>query len=249
MKRDDRRWLWTLAGGLLVASVVIYVIQISIFHTPGSTFFYIFQDLAFLPLTVLLVGLVIERFISLREKRALVHKLNMVIGTFFSELGTPLLAELLPTMKAAPEISENLHLTAAWKNEDFARASGFARGLQCEVDLGQIDRAALQEHLLSHRQFLLRLLENPNLMEHEAFTDVLWAVVHLTEELAARDLTQPPPVADARHLGGDIQRAFERTTAAWLEYMRHLQKAYPYLFSLAARQNPFDPDASVVVRQ
>jgi hypothetical protein len=29
--------------------------------------------------------------------------------------------------------------------------------------------------------------------------------------------------------------------------MRHLQAAYPYLFSLASRTNPFDPEASAVV--
>jgi len=113
MKQNDRRWLWALSAGLLVAAVVLYVIQVSIFETPRSTFFYIFQDLAFLPLTVLIVGLVIERFISLREKRAMVHKLNMVIGTFYSELGTPLLAELLPAIQAAPEIKEKLQLQAS----------------------------------------------------------------------------------------------------------------------------------------
>jgi hypothetical protein len=30
----------------------------------------------------------------------------------------------------------------------------------------------------------------------------------------------------------------------WLSYMRHLSDSYPYLFSLAMRTNPFDPQAS-----
>ena len=30
--------------------------------------------------------------------------------------------------------------------------------------------------------------------------------------------------------------------------MQHLKTAYPYLFSLAMRTNPFNPDASVVVK-
>jgi hypothetical protein len=29
--------------------------------------------------------------------------------------------------------------------------------------------------------------------------------------------------------------------------MQHLQEDYPYLFSLAVRTNPFDPDAKVEV--
>jgi len=34
----------------------------------------------------------------------------------------------------------------------------------------------------------------------------------------------------------------------WLAYMKHLKKEYPYLFSLAVRTNPFDPDVSVAVK-
>jgi len=31
---------------------------------------------------------------------------------------------------------------------------------------------------------LLGLLGNPNLLEHDSFTDLLWAVFHLMEELS-----------------------------------------------------------------
>jgi hypothetical protein len=33
----------------------------------------------------------------------------------------------------------------------------------------------------------------------------------------------------------------------WLDHVQHLQTAYPYLFSLALRTNPLDPNASVTV--
>jgi len=33
-----------------------------------------------------------------------------------------------------------------------------------------------------------------------------------------------------------------------LAHMEHLKNEYPYLFSLAVRTNPFDPNASVEVR-
>jgi hypothetical protein len=35
----------------------------------------------------------------------------------------------------------------------------------------------------------------------------------------------------------------------WVDYMKHLKKNYPYLFSLAIRINPFNPDASAVVTE
>ena len=40
-----------------------------------------------------------------------------------------------------------------------------------------------KKYLMGKRRFLLALLENPNLLEHETFTDSLRAVFHLTEEL------------------------------------------------------------------
>jgi hypothetical protein len=247
MRRSNRRWLWALAGGLLASSVVLYALQIVIFRRTSDTFFYIFQDLAFLPLTVLIVGVVIERLVSLRAKREMVHKLNMVVGTFFSELGTSLLAELLPTMKAATEIRERLHLTASWTKEDFAKASRFARGLDCKVDLKQIDRVALRVHMVDQRQFVLRLLENPNLMEHERFTDLLWAVHHLEEELEARTtLTELVP-ADEAHLEIDTRRAFNALLAEWVLYVQHLKTDYPYLFSLVVRTHPFQDSPSPVI--
>ena len=247
MKRSERRWLWLLAGGLLAASVILYVLQIVIFRAGRDTFFYIFQDLAFLPLTVLIVGLIIERLISLRDKRALEHKLNMVIGAFFSELGTPLLAELLPAMSAASEIKEKLHLQAAWKKEDFSRAAQFARSLQCEVDLARIDRDALKTHLVEQRPFALRLLENPNLMEHTRFTDLLWAVLHVEEELEARISLVDLSPADETHLELDVRRAYNALLSEWVLYVEHLKTDYPYLFSLVVRTHPFQDRPSPVV--
>jgi hypothetical protein len=249
MKRSDRRWLWALAGGLLVASIVLYAVQIAIFGRTIDTFFYLFQDLAFLPLTVLIVGLVIERLISVREKRALVHKLNMVIGIFFSELGTPLLALLLPAMDSAAEIKSEFHLTTSWQKPDFVRAQRYAEKLDCPIDLGRIDRAQLTAELLEQRQFVLRLLENPNLMEHERFTDLLWAVHHLEEELEARVAMTELVPADEAHLEVDTRRAFKALLAEWALYAQHLKADYPYLFSLVVRTHPFQDAPSPVITQ
>ena len=111
----------------------------------------------------------------------------------------------------------------------------------------EADRAKLEElqaFLVGKRGFLLRLLENPNLLEHESFTNLLWAVFHLADELGHREEIGRVPDTDHEHMLGDITRAYELLAAEWLSYMRHLQANYPYLFSLAMRTNPFDPHAS-----
>ena len=52
---------------------------------------------------------------------------------------------------------------------------------------------------------MLSLLENPNLLEHDSFTDLLLAIFHLSEELAARDTLVGLPQSDYEHLAGDIK--------------------------------------------
>jgi len=118
-----------------------------------------------------------------------------------------------------------------------------------DLDVSRADWSELRDLLVAKRDFLLRLLENGNLLEHESFTDMLWAVFHLTEELAARNSLQDLPESDYRHLRGDITRVYGALARRWLAYMRHLEKKYPYLFSLAMRTNPFNPAASPVVKE
>ena len=116
------------------------------------------------------------------------------------------------------------------------------------MDCGRGNLAELKEFLIARRGFLLRLLENQNLLEHETFTELLWAVFHLMEELDARRDVRALARPDCEHIAGDIRRAYVILIIEWLSYMKHLKNEYPYLFSLAVRTNPFDPKASVEVK-
>jgi hypothetical protein len=91
-------------------------------------------------------------------------------------------------------------------------------------------------------------LENPNLLEHETFTKLLWAIFHLLEELAYRDDFRSLPKEDYGHLAYDIKRAYVLLSQQWLDYMKHLKENYPFLFHLAMRTNPFDQNASPIIQ-
>jgi len=116
------------------------------------------------------------------------------------------------------------------------------------IDSKRGDLENVKNFLKEKRQFLLNLLENPNLLEHESFTNLLWAVFHLTEELTLRKSLNELPETDYQHLEGDMKRAYHLLIIEWLNYMKHLKIDYPYLFSLAVRTNPFDENASVEVK-
>ena len=111
----------------------------------------------------------------------------------------------------------------------------------------QIDLAAAREFCLKNEEFLLRLVENPMVFEHESFTDLILALSHLTEELKARDNVSALPKDDRGHLAMDFRRVYSLLIPEWLRYMEYLQAHYPFLFHLAMRKNPFDASASVVI--
>lgn len=101
--------------------------------------------------------------------------------------------------------------------------------------------------LTKKKGFLLNLLENPNLLEHNSFTEMLWAIFHLTEELEHRKDLNSLLEKDYEHVTNDIKRAYNRIVTQWVLYMNHLKDKYPYLFSLAVRTNPFDEKTPVEV--
>jgi len=231
---------------LLVLTAGLYLIHYAIFRDAHHIYIYLVGDLAFLPLEVLLVALIIDRVLDWREKRAMLSKMNMVVGVFFSEMGTRLLGELLPGFDRSQMIS-GLGVKHDWGADDFRRATDFADNLKPQADCRAINLEALKGLLSRERDLLLRLLENPNLLEHERFTDMLWAVSHLAEELEARPQLQDLPKSDEAHIGQDIGRAFTALAAEWLDYVQHLKSHYPYLFSLVLRTHPLQEHPSATV--
>ncbi len=234
--------------GLIVLSAGLYIIQIRLFHAERDTFFYLFQDLAFVPIQVLIVTIIVDQVLRIREKMAMLNKLNMVIGTFFSDVGSRLLKECSAYDVEFEKTRRNFLVSKDWTDQTFNRARREAARLQYRLDPARNDLKELKTFLSMKRDFLLRLLENQNLLEHETFTDLLWAVFHLMQELEAREDLSRLPHGDAEHIAGDMMRVYAILTAEWLAYMKHLKADYPYLFSLAVRTNPFDPWASPVVQ-
>ena len=236
-----------LAGIFMALSGMVYFVHYLIFRDVHHIFIYMVGDLAFLPLEVFLVVLVIERILARREKQALLQKLNMVVGAFFSEVGNQLLERLIGSFGGSREISHHLCVNQGWTRSDFRAAVAFAYSIEDTPSCLNIDLVELKAFLVQKRSFLLRLLENPNLLEHERFTDLLWATLHFTEELEARPSLNNLPDADLQHLGVDIQRVYRHLAAEWLSYVEHLKSNYPFLFSLVARIHPFQEHPSPVI--
>ena len=233
--------------GFIAVSALLYYIHYLIFHDTHHIFIYMLGDFAFLPLEVFIVVVVIERILTRREKQAILYKLNMVIGAFFSEVGNYLLADLLRSFKNHEEISQKLNVSSDWTIKEFKVAMDYAFHLKADVDMQQCNLEEIKKFLQEKRMYLLTLLENPNLLEHDRFTDLLWATTHLDEELNARPSLKDIPESDLAHLAIDIERMYDHLVSEWLDYIQHLQTAYPFLYSLVLRTHPFQERPSAVV--
>lgn len=246
---SNRNWMILFAVFLAALSFVLFSIHYLLFHDLHHILLYTIHDIAFLPVEVLLVTVVLHQMLERRSMRSKFEKLNMVIGLFFSETGTPLLHAFSARDSEREELSRLFISVQTWNHVMFVKQGKMIRKFRYHVQAGACDLVGIRDILVSKEDFLVRMLENPVLLEHEAFTDVLRAVFHLTEELKHRGDCTNLPESDMNHLTGDIRRAYSAMTASWLSYLEHLQSNYPYLFSLAIRTNPFLEKEDVIIRE
>jgi len=244
----NSKWQLALSAVLVVAAIGLHFVHFLIFHDAHHIFIYLLGDLAFLPLEVLFVTLIINQLLSSRDKRIKLKKMNMVIGTFFSEAGGELLRSFLEFEKNSETLKALVLHDRRWADADFNRLVKQLPGYAYDIDIRSGALSGLKEFLIARRAFFLSLLGNANLLEHDKFTDLLWAVFHLTDELGHRENFDRLPASDLQHLAQDLRRAFGLLLQEWLAYMRHLKRDYPYLFSLAIRTNPFDSEASAIIK-
>jgi len=247
--KEDTRWKIFAGIGLVTLSLAMFTAHYLIFQDSHHLFIFFIGDIAFIPIEVLVVTLIIDQMLESREKQRRLEKLNMVIGTFFSIVGTPLLVQLAKADTSLDSVKHRLVIGTDWRKEMFGDVQSCLNTHTCNIGFSLVDSQTLREFLISREDFILRLVENPMVFEHESFTDLILALNHLTEEMKARgDLSALPP-ADVSHLTTDITRVYSQLILEWVKYMEYLKTHYPYLFSLAMRKNPFDPSASVVVTQ
>ncbi len=239
MKPDAWKIIWGIA--LLCLSAIFYVLHYMLFRDPHHLFIFFVGDVAFVFVEVLLVTMILHQLLDYRDKKAKIYKMNMVIGAFFSEVGTELLRIFSGFDKNADQARAGIAGFENWLDRT-------GRTYKSDVDIRLGDLKALQDFFLDKRPFMLILIQNSNLLEHDRFSDLLWAIFHLAEELLYRERLEDLSEADLQHIQIDIERAHAALLVEWFNYMRHLRGSYPHLFSLSVRMNPFDPKASPEIR-
>ena len=244
-------WEQRLIVVLICISVLIYAVKFLVFGDNGesNTLSYIFNSLGFLPINILIVTLIINRLLAMRAKKQQQEKMKMVVGLFFSEMGSRLLRLIIASDPDAGEIRTTLAVQKTWTSKNFSQAKEHLAACRFIAVPSAEDLMEIRTLLDKHHEFLLRLIENPVLLEHTSISKLLQDLFHLGEELSSRGDIATLPSTDIAHLGGDVNRVYGQLTFVWIDHMEYLALHYPYLLSLSIRKSPFTLHGDTVVRE
>ena len=238
---------------MVILIIVIYGSNYLVLGDPEHIISYIWTHLGFIPVDILVVAFILDEIIERKEKEAMLEKLDMLMSTFFSEVGNELISQLSTANKYKAS-TENLKSIKNWDDKDYENKLNELKSttIDFQADIPLENREEFLENLrgllVSKRDFIINLINNPNLLEKEEFTELINAILHLDEELEHRkDLTLVTDT-DFAHLNGDMHRVYNKLVHEWVYYLRYLNKHYPYMIALIIRTNPFDDDAEVYVK-
>ena len=218
---------------LLILSIIIYSIQILLFDDPRTTFFYILQDLAFMPITIAFATLMVGEVLNWREKNERKEKTRMLTSTFFTEIGA-ILAHYTLSMTQEDDF---LHLVARnGGNIDNMTTNEIIQKLEhhkIKVTLNKEGYEKARNLILSNQTNLLVISSNPLILEHEYFTEMLWGVFHLIDEFRLRGDWDALSKTDIAHLNVDFAKVLRLMLINWIGNSEYLAKNYPAFYNVA----------------
>lgn len=250
---SHKKWKVKFSILMIVLIIIIYGSNYLVLGDAEHIISYIWTHLGFIPVDILVVAFLLDEIIERKEKEAMLEKLDMLMSTFFSEVGNELITQLSHANKYKAS-TENLKSIKNWDEKDYdAKLKELKNtSIDFQADISPENREEFLENLrdllVNKREFIINLINNPNLLEKEEFTGLINAILHLDEELEHRSDLKLVTDADFAHLNGDMQRVYNKLVHEWVYYLKYLHKHYPYMIALIIRTNPFDEDADVYVK-
>ncbi len=216
---------------LLLISVIIYALQIFIFHDPQTTAFYIFQDFAFMPATIAIATLVVGKLMDEQEKKEKVEKTKMLTSTFFTGIGTAITTELLEIAEPKEHLANIIALRCTDAN--LKQKQDNIRQMEIKINLTKEVYESVMQKFETAQTSLLVLSSNPMLFEHEDFTDLLWAIFHLIDEYHLRDDFNTLDDHVLHHLNKDFEQMLRLLLINYIANAKYLRETYPHFYESA----------------
>ena len=215
---------------LVALSVIMFGVHYLVFGQGVNTAYYSLMNLCFIPINSLVVTLILDKLIDHKSKKERMEKLNMLVGLFFTELGYKLMHLIIVADK------DGKNAITCFENLDEVERQ--IRAHNYSIDINEIDLDAVMDILFKNSNMLVNLISNESITQHEIFTDLLMSVMHLRDEITFYKNDKKGEL-DIGHLEKDVLRVYENISLQWVDYLRYLNKNYPFLYNNAIRVNPF----------
>ncbi len=229
----DKKELRIIVIALLVVSVVIYALQIVIFHDERNTAFYIFQDMAFMPVTIAVATLVVGELLGSKEKKERLEKTKMLTSSFFTQLGVYLIRAIADVAEMSPEIQEIVDFGGPEEKSE-AELQKVISDAKIKVHLDDKSYETVRKLLGEQQQTMLTLATSSMIHEHENFTEMLWGLFHVQDEFRLRGAYSDLSEQDISHMNTDFEEIFKLMLMNWIGNVRYLRKTYPGFYKVAS---------------
>ena len=211
---------------LLAISACIYGMQILIFKDVRNTEFYIFQDMAFIPISIAITTVVVGELLDINNKRDSRQKTRMLTSTFFSDIGFELMSMLALVSNIDEELLHTINDTELSDSDKITAIKNI--GLTVNADMGIY--TIISDVIIASKTDILILSSNPMLYDHEYFSDLLWELLHLMDEFRLRgDYVKLTP-NDLTELNSDFAQVLELLLINWVVNAKYLKETYPNFY-------------------
>lgn len=238
MKKGTKETI-VIGTGLVLLSLALHYGHYLMFNDAHHTLIFLFADIAFIPMEVFFTTLIIDRLLEKREKEHFLEKLNMIVGLFYTEIGTKMLSEFVKGDSRINDLRACSIVGEKWDDSTYKSLQERIKLFDFKVNLDKVNLEELSKELDGSRDLLITLLTNENLHDNETFTKMLMSLMHLKEEIKTR-CCENIEEYEKKHIEKDMANAYEYLTLEWCHYMNYLSKNYPSLFCKALIDNPFD---------
>ncbi len=219
--------------GLVILSVIIYGIQLAVFHDPSTTAFYILQDFAFLPISIAVATLVVGEVLSNKEKRERRSKTQMLTSNFFTEMGTELMLTLIKTSGENRVFRTILGSCEITDQKIVEKLQKQIRETPCRVVLNESVYNQVRELILSGKENLLIISSNSSLLEQENFTELLWGIFHMIDEFRLHGDYGEQRAEVHEHMEEDLARVLRLLLINWTANVLYTRTFYPNYYGAA----------------
>ena len=117
---EHNKWKVKFSILMVILIIIIYGSNYLVLQDAHHIISYVWTHLGFIPVDILIVAFILEGIIEKKEKEAMLEKLDMLMSTFFSEVGNDLITQLSKANKFKADTA-NLKSIKNWTDEDYAK--------------------------------------------------------------------------------------------------------------------------------